>query len=197
MSTPVVLIEEDPSLAMPLAKAIESRRTIHLYKNISPPLAVIHKGIALAQQAPNHKSTAPWHFYLIGPETAEKIAHANAKLVTQKKGEQAGANKLARWLAMPGWLALTCQRSPDNPLREQEDYAACCCAAQNLQLFLWSQGIGMKWGTGAITRDQALFDLLGIDAKKEFLVGLFSYGYPAEIPDRKQKATNQMVTALP
>lgn len=197
MSTPAVSIEEDPALAMPLVEAIHSRRTTHLYKNITPPASVILKGIALAQHAPNHKLTQPWHFYLIGKETAEKIARANAKLVTEKKGEQAGANKLARWLAMPGWMVITCQRTPGNPLREQEDYAACCCAAQNLQLYLWSQGIGMKWGTGAITRDPALFELLGIDSEKEFVVGLFSYGYPAEIPDRKQKAMNKMVTELP
>ena len=197
MSTPVVSIEEDPALAMPLAEAIHSRRTTHLYKNITPPASVIQRGISLAQQAPNHKLTQPWHFYLIGKETAGKIAQANAKLVTEKKGEQAGANKLARWLAMPGWMAITCQRTPDNPLREQEDYAACCCAAQNLQLYLWSQGIGMKWGTGAITRDQALFDLLGIESEKEFVVGLFSYGYPAKTPDPPRKAGGGVVTELP
>lgn len=181
---------------MSLTEAMHTRRTIHLYKSISPPASVIRKGIALAQQAPNHKLTAPWHFYLIGPETAEKIAHENARLVTERKGEKAGANKLARWMAMPGWLALTCQRSPGNTYREQEDYAACCCAAQNLQLYLWSKGIGMKWGTGAITRDQALFDLLGIDSAKEFVVGLFSYGYPAETPDPPRKAGGEVVTEL-
>ena len=49
--------------------------------------------------------------------------------------------------AVGGLLTLLCGMAI-----ERENYAACCCAAQNLMLYLWRQGIGVKWTTGGITR---------------------------------------------
>jgi nitroreductase len=185
------------STAEEVANVIRSRRTIHLFKDTLPPESVLLEGIDLACWAPNHKLSEPWHFHLIGQETAKQIAHLNARLVMAAKGEKAGANKLERWLSMPGWLAVTCRRNPGDPHREQEDYAACCCAVQNLSLYLWSHGIGMKWGTGGVTRDPAFFDLLGVDPETAFTVGLFFYGYPLETPEMKRKPAEDIVTRLP
>ena len=35
----------------------------------------------------------------------------------------------------------------------KEDYAACCCAVQNLCLSLHSEGIGTKWTSGPVNFD--------------------------------------------
>lgn len=61
-----------------------------------------------------------------------------------------------RWHAMNGWLAVTCVKSAD-PVREREDYAACCCAIQNLYLLLWQRGIGLKWNTGRLVREPRFY----------------------------------------
>ena len=142
------------SLPSPEATAalLRGRRTIHDFQPEAPPRERILDAIELARWAPNHRMTQPWHFTLLGPETAAAIIDLNAEIVAAKKGADAGEAKRRRWSAVPGWLLVSCDRS-DDPLTAQEDYAATCCAIHNLSLALWSHGIGMKWTTGAVTRD--------------------------------------------
>lgn len=180
-----------------VATLIRERRTIHNFYPDVPAKEIILDAIDVACWAPNHRMTEPWRFYLIGPQSAQTVADINAELVAQKRGERAGNIKRERWSKMPGWLAITCQKS-DKPLREEEDYAATACAVQNLMLYLWSQGIGMKWGTGPVTRDARFYDLLGIDPDAEKVVGLFWYGYPSEIPQAcPRKPTRALVHECP
>ena len=164
-----------------LADLLRGRRTIHLFEKTPVSRSLILEAIDVARWAPNHKLTEPWRFYLVGPDTATKIAHLNSEIATKKRGEKIGQAKLKRWLSMPNWLVVTCSKSDDN-IREREDFAACCCAVQNMSIFLWNQGVGMKWASGSVTRDPRIFELLDIDPAREFIVGLFWYGYPAEIP---------------
>ncbi len=191
-------MRKDGHLAAPSATAalIRSRRTIYLFEPQLPPQATILKAIDLARWAPNHRLTEPWRFYLLGRATAEALAHLNAEIVAERRGEEAGRKKRERWLSMPGWLVVT-SHIADDPFVTQENYAACCCAIQNMHLYLWSEGIGMKWGTGKVTRHPRFFDLLGIDPEQEKLVGMFWYGYPAEIPDKQRKPVEEIVTVLP
>lgn len=180
----------------PLAELIRGRRTINLFQPEPPPLATLLQAIELARWAPNHKHTEPWTFHLIGPHTAEKIVDLNAQLVAQAKGAAAGEAKRTRWAAVPGWLAVTCECC-DDPLQAEEDYAACCCAIQNLTLHLWDAGIGVKWSTGAVTRDPAFYELLGIDRSERRVIGLLWYGYPASVPEQRRKPVDEIVVELP
>src|SRR5690606_248762 len=131
--------------------------------------------------APNHKLTQPWRFYLLGPETARRVAHLNAEIVGATKGPGVAQNKLERWLAVPGWVVVTCVRTAD-PVRYEEDRLACACAVHNASLYLWSEGIGTKWTTGDVTRDERFYELIGIDPSAESVVALLWYGYPALVP---------------
>jgi nitroreductase len=92
-------------------------------------------------------------------------------------------------------LVLTGARS-DDALLERENYAACCCAAQNLMLYLWGRGIGVKWTTGGVTREPRFYELLGIDPAKESVVGLFWYGVPRAIPAQKRRSVEEITTQL-
>lgn len=161
--------------------ALRARRTIHDFLPERPPREAVLAALDAARWAPNHRLTEPWRFYLLGAQTAERLSLLNAELVSRKSGEEAAAAKLRRWRAMPGWLAVTCVKSAD-AAREQEDYAACCCAVQNLLLALWATGIGSKWSTGKVIREPAFFDAIGADAAQEFCVGLVWYGYPQSVP---------------
>lgn len=174
--------DETRTAAQAVAAVIEGRRAVQLFDaEKKVPAALVRRAVDLARWAPNHKLTQPWRFYLLGPETARGIAHLNAALVRAKQGDGAAENKLARWLGIPGWLLVTHTRT-DDAFRSQEDYAACACAVQNLQLYLWSEGVGTKWTTGAVTRDARFFDLVGVDPAAESVVGLLWYGYPAALP---------------
>ena len=185
-------LQADTAHAAIIAAALRGRRTVHDFTPEIPPRALLLASIEHARWAPNHHRTEPWKFYLVGTRVGHEIAALNAELVRAKSGEAAAASKLRRWQHMPGWLVLTCAKNADAP-REREDYAACCCAAQNFALFLWGHGIGTKWGTGKVTRDPRFYALIGADPAAEFVVGLFWYGYPAAVPEQTRGPVAEIV----
>jgi nitroreductase len=183
-------------LADQVAALIRGRRSINAFRPEPPPREVLMEGLRLARWAPNHHLTEPWHFYLIGERTKRSIVELNAEIVTRAKGEAAGRAKRERWSTIPGWLAVTCDHSSDE-LQAWEDYAACACALQNLALYLWSRGIGMKWTSGPVIRDPSFYELLWIDPEIETVIGLIWYGYPDEAPASHRRDLDCSVVELP
>jgi nitroreductase len=179
-----------------LARTIRGRRTINDFLPEPAPREILLQAIELARWAPNHKLTEPWRFHLLGPQTAETLIQLNSRLVAAGKGEEVARKKTERWRAVPGWLAVSCRISADR-LRDQEDYAAVCCAIQNLMLFLWSQGIGTKWSTGDVIRHPDALSLLGLDPARDRIVGLIWYGRPAQVPQMKRQPVAEMTRLHP
>ena len=178
------------------AEVLRGRRTIELFLQTAVPQELVLEAIEAATWAPNHHVTEPWHFYSIGEETKERCLDLCRDLVTRKKGEKAASFKRESWSEKPGWLVVTCQRS-ENELLQQEDYASCCAAVQNLTLYLWKAGVGCKWTTGDITRDPRFFEIVGIDEAKAFVVGLIWYGYPKLTPNQSRKDVDEKLTTTP
>jgi len=176
-----------------IAERIRSRRTTNQFLKQPVSRQLVLDAIELARWAPNHHLTEPWHFYLLGE--AMKIASVELirTIVTEKKNADIGAHKAKTAAAVPGWLLVTCRTSEDE-LVQREDYASCCCAIQNLSLYLSEAGVASKWSTGPITRDPRFFDLLGIDSDEEFVVGLIWYGYPKVLPTQSRKDVVEIIT---
>jgi len=179
-----------------LEEVIRGRRTINLYLQTPVPGQLVREAIEAATWAPNHHVTEPWRFYRLGRDTVERCLDLCYDIVAAKKGTEAAAFKREQWSEKPGWLAVTCRHSGDE-LREREDYAACAAAIQNFMLYLWKAGVGSKWTTGDITRDERFFDILGIDPDEEFVVGLLWYGYPKITPEQKRRTLDDVLTELP
>ena len=169
-------------------KNILTRRTINNFESTLPSNweGALQKAIESAIHAPNHKRTEPWRFYLLGPQAIDKVCKLNADMVTSKKGVDAGEAKYQRWKDMPGWLVVTCRKSEDdmnNPTSlAREDYAACCCAVQNICLSLHAQGMGTKWTTGAVNHEEGFAEAVGFDYSKEYTVGTVWFGNPVGEP---------------
>lgn len=178
-----------------LAELIRSRRSINLFQPEPVGTAILLEAIELARWAPNHRLTQPWRFYLLGPETADAAARCAADFEAETKGARVGAARLQRLKAIPGNFVVTSRRS-DDELLDREDYAACCCAVQNLMLYLWRCGVGVKWTTGAITREQRFYDVLGIDSAAERIVGFFWYGRPQVVPQQARRDVAEIVVEL-
>jgi len=172
--------------AAAVAALIRARRTIHDFTARLPPRTLVLEALDAARWAPNHHRTEPWRFTLLGPQAIGRVIDLNTELVRTKSGDVAAERKRARWAAVPGWLIVTCVRS-DDPGREREDYAACCCAVQNFALALWAAGVGSKWSTGKVTRDPRFMAAIGADVEFEFCVGLVWYGYAAEVPAQSRR----------
>ena len=94
------------------------------------PDDVLHRAVEAATYAPNHKMTEPWLFRRLGTDAIEAIAATECRrsqtpMAAKKAKRWADIRKLAR-----GDVAIT----PGDELLTREDYAATCCAVQNLQL---------------------------------------------------------------
>ena len=187
--------ETSSAQAEDFASVLRGRRSIDLFTPDAVAVDRLLAAIEVARWAPNHRLTEPWRFYLLGSETKRAVVDLAVELEVAKKGERAGPVRRARLEAVPGMFALASARS-DDALVDREDYAACCCAAQNLMLYLWRQGIGVKWTTGGITRQQRFYELLRMDPIKESIVGLFWYGVPKVVPVQKRRPVEEIVTHL-
>lgn len=187
--------ETSSAQAEDFASVLRGRRSIDLFTSDAVAADKLLAAIEVARWAPNHRLTEPWRFYLLGSETKRAVVDLAVELEIAKKGERAGPVRRARLEAVPGMFVLASARSED-ALVDREDYAACCCAAQNLMLYLWGQGIGVKWTTGGITRQQRFYDLLRMDSARQSIVGLFWYGVPKVVPAQKRRPVEEIVTQL-
>ncbi len=174
-------------------EVLQGRRTIELFLHTRVPKALINEAIEIATWAPNHHVTQPWHFYHLGEQSIEQCLDLCRDIVTERKGAKAGEFKRERWSEKPGWLVVTCSKSPDE-LLQQEDYAACCAAVQNFMLYLWKAGVGCKWTTGPITRDPRFSEIIGFDSDEAFVVGLIWFGYPKLTPTQSRKSLSDVLT---
>jgi nitroreductase len=179
-------------------RLLTSRRTINEFEPVLPAdwEASLLKAVEAATYAPNHRRTEPWRFHLLGPKAIGRVCELNAELVAAKKGADAGAKKRERWLQIPGWLVVTCKHSDagkvvgmmDDPTGvAREDYAATCCAVQNLMLSLHAQGLGTKWTTGPVNFDGRFAAAAGLPSD-EYMVGTIWFGRAAKgaQPPRKR-----------
>lgn len=175
-----------------------SRRTINDFEPTLPEgwEKSVHRAIEAARHAPNHKRTEPWRFHLLGSKSVRRVCELNAELVAAKKGTEAGQKKLERWLAMPGWLVVTQVIDDDDEGNSsfdvpngllREDYAACCCAVQNLCLSLHWDGLGTKWTTGPVNFDPRFGDAVGNLPTNEKVVGTIWFGKASKTPSVPQK----------
>ena len=174
------------------------RRTINDFEPTLPPNWELYLNAAseAGMHAPNHRRTEPWRFYVLGEQSKTAICKLQQELVTSSKGVDAGQAKYDRWMAIPGWLVVTCRGSTsegaDNDMNNptsvsREDYAACCCAVQNVCLSLHSRGIGTKWTTGPVNFDEQFADVVGFKKDEEYVVGTVWFGTPQRIPSTPVK----------
>ncbi|MDX1561291.1 MAG: nitroreductase [Gammaproteobacteria bacterium] len=192
---PEEILSADDARVRTVADLIRNRRTTNLFEAEPVAQQAVIDAIDVARWAPNHRLTEPWRFYLLGPATTAKAIRCWADYEAELKGEAAGAARAKRLESIPGHFVVTSRRD-ENAVIDRENYAACCCAMQNLMLYLWQRGIGVKWTTGAITREQRLYDLLGIDAEQEEIVGYFWYGRPKAVAEQSRRDVDDIVVAL-
>jgi nitroreductase len=190
-----IIASADEPAVLAVAELIRGRRTINLFEPEPVGEQALLDAIELARWAPNHKLTEPWRFYLVGPEALVRVADCWAAFEAEAKGPAAGVARRKRLAGIPGHFVVTSARHADANI-DRENYAACCCAVQNLMLYLWQRRIGVKWTTGAITRQPRFYETLGIDAAAEVIVGYFWYGRAAVIAPQQRRGVGELVVRL-
>lgn len=177
---------------MDVLTAIRGRRTIHRFKPDPVPRPVLEEMLEAAVWVPNHKLTEPWRFYVASGQSKERLARLRGELKRRAaaakgspRADEIGEQAYRAMAEVPAVVVVTVARS-DQPEQAREDYAAVSCAIQNLMLAAWSHGVGVFWGTGPLTKAPAAYELLGIPAAGEDIVGVLFVGYPAEVPTTRR-----------
>ncbi|MGB8355268.1 MAG: nitroreductase [Chthoniobacteraceae bacterium] len=169
---------------MELLEAIYKRRTIKDFKSGPVTPEILELALTAGIWAQNHRLTQPWRFIILGPETHNALAELFGD----------GRKKI---LSKPLIVAVTSQLNSD-PQQQREDYAATCCAIQNIQLAAWGEGLGMQWSTSKVIRNSSVYELLKVNAAREEIVGLLFFGYPANIPTpAPRKPLTELTRHLP
>ena len=177
---------------MNLFDAIQTRRTIKEFTAQPVPDDLLMQALDAGRWAQNHRMTEPWRFLILGPQSRQAIAAINGDAVLEKARADAEtlakmrADAEAKILSKPRIVAVTCCLC-GNKAVEQEDYAAVACAIQNIQLTAWGLGLGMQWTTSGFATRPETYALLGVEPGQEMIVGLLYFGYPAAVPDAKQR----------
>jgi nitroreductase len=110
--------------------------------------------------------------------------------------EQLRAAGMAKFRAKPVVVIASYVLEGDEHRRE-EDFAATCCAIQNIQLAAWAEGVGVQWSSNALTQDPNTYTLVGIDPERERIIGFLYVGYPAEIPTRTRRSPHEVIRQVP
>ena len=185
---------------MDVKDAIISRRTIFKFKEEPVPNDIIEQIFSYGIWAPNHHITEPWRFTVIGEKTKLILAQRYREIKMEDTPDHVDAENLAKigqlayekFMSKPTIIAVSCVQNGDEQ-RQREDYAAACCAMQNVQLAAWDAGVGMQWSTGRITMEEQTYKLLGIDSSQEYIIGFFYTGYPAEIKEPKRQPAAEFI----
>jgi len=176
-----------------------TRRTIHDYKADPLPEGALERALEAATRAPNHKLTNPWRFTTMGPQTRTHITEIGVTEKRKSRGElteKAEATIRAKFSRPPELVAVS-QVLDADPHRRREDYAAVACAIQNIQISLWSEGIGSKWSSGGVTNADATYQALGIDPSVEEIVGFVWIGFAEIVPDPPRSPLSEVTRATP
>jgi nitroreductase len=190
---------------MKIFDTILHRRTIKDFEQKPVADEIIERALSAGLWAQNHHVTQPWRFTVLGPQTHQALAEIYGAIQAQslpgscseKQRQTAREKGIAKLLSKPR-LVTVGSTLVDDATQRREDYAAVCCAIQNIALAAWSDGLGMQWSTGKVIAQAETYELLGIDAAQQEIIGLLYFGFPAQIPvARTRKPLAEVARFLP
>jgi nitroreductase len=165
--------------------AIQRRRSIKRFTDRKVSREQIEELIAAAVQAPNHRLTQPWRFYVLGPDAREAYGTALGKRKARKAPDPDLAREMVEKVArehrdLPAMIAVAVAQAEDPEVRE-EDYGATYMAIENIALAAQASGLGTHVKTGAVMNDPEARAAVGADPG-ERIVATIHLGHPAEQP---------------
>jgi nitroreductase len=180
---------------MELLEVIQSRRSIHEYKEVLVEEKILEYFFSEASWAPNHRMKEPWNIRLYQEEG--KKSYVKAVLESYRRQgffdgyEQDKQTRLKDgikdFLFRIPHHALIYMEKDEDERKYEEDYAAVCAYIQNLQLLAWQEQVGVLWTTSPYLHDHQFAEDIGLNPSIYKLVSVLQIGYPKRIPDSKRR----------
>ena len=173
---------------MQLQDIIKNRRTHKLFDGTAISLDKITAWLEVAIHSPNHYRTEPWRFLVLPKDQLlsfwtrikELLPKILARIGADKVAEK--AVKLEKLFKTSGAVVFVLCRKDADADTEREDYAAVCCAIQNLMLLAESEKVGSFWSTGEVFSHALSAKLVGYNHEKYILAGTLFLGQPGGKP---------------
>src|SRR5215218_7146880 len=151
-------------------QAIETRQSMGRVKQDPVPRVFVRLILESAVHAPNHRLTEPWRFHVFTGRGRGELARARAetaRLQAEAEGEteEMAAGRVSRErkkaFRAPVVIAVICEAGRDE-VETLENYAACACAVQNMQLTAHALGLGAMWRTGPVAYHDRMRSFFGL-----------------------------------
>jgi nitroreductase len=182
---------------MDVIRAIETRQSIGRVKPDPVPKELIERILESAVHAPNHRLTEPWRFHVFTGKGRGELARARAEIARLQAEAEGESQELAvgrisrerkKAFRAPVVIAVICEAGRDE-IETLENYAACACAVQNMQLTAHSLGLAAMWRTGPVAYHEHMRRFFGLREVDTVVAHLY-VGYPDmdERPRRRKPA---------
>lgn len=184
-----------PATSVSVYEAIHGRRMNNEFSDVMPSREALQRMLDAAIWAPNHRLTNPWRFFVLekgGVKRAEVAQLAYDNVYQRSGNDENAAGSRQRVLDAPA-LIYAYSIPGDSAEMTQENYAAACCAVQNLLLAAVAEGLAGDWSTGNTTKHPGLAAVLGAESDWT-MVGALFIGQPAR-PSASLRTERDGVTA--
>ena len=184
-----------PQTGVSVYEAIHNRRMNNDFSDFVPDRDALQRMLDAAVWAPDHRLTNPWRFYILekdGEKRAEVAQLAYDNQFARTGNEENAEGSRQRVLEAPA-LVYVYSVPGDTEEMTQENYAAACCAVQNLLLAAVAEGLAGDWSTGNVNRHPQLAETLGAEPDWT-MVGALFIGQPSR-PSASVRTPTEDVTA--
>ena len=183
-----MIIESTSDTKLELLELILTRRSVGKVLPDPVPRELVEQLLAAAVEAPNHKLTLPWRFWVLagGARDAlgELMAAAVAKGLTDPEsdvGRVQIAAARSKALRAPVLVVVGVMHETEDPAVRWENVLAGAAAIENLLLAAHALGLGAMWRTGVFAYDPEVKAHFGL-ARDDDLIGFVYVGRPAIEP---------------
>jgi nitroreductase len=182
---------------MSVLDTIRTRRSIKKFTDRAITKDEIEQMLGAVCQAPNHRMTEPWRFYVLGPEARAGYGRAlgmrKAKRVEDPEAAQAVIDKVERvHRDLPGMLIVAITQD-ENPEIREEDYAAAWMGIQNLSLVAHDLGLGTHLKSGAVMDDPNARGAVGLP-DDERIIACIEVGEAEDVPEGRARCASSDFT---
>jgi nitroreductase len=182
-----------------VTEAIQTRRSVGRVTQDAVPDETVERILASAVHAPNHKLTEPWEFHVFSGRGRGELAKARAELARIQAEEEGDDEEM-----IPGRVSRERKKAFRAPvviaviskagrgeIETLENYAACCCAVQNMQLAAHGMGLASIWRTGPVAYHSYMRGFFGLE-DGDHVVSYLYIGHPdLELRPRRREPVAQ------
>ena len=183
-----------PATNVTVYEALYQRRMAWRFKDQAVPEETLSRLLDAAVWAPNHRLTEPWRFFVLGKDSAvrQEAARLAYEFAMERNDNAARADRARDTVLDPPYVVYVyCAPGPNEDVT-RENYAAVCCAVQNMALAGVAEGLTVTWETGGVTRHPQLKESLGAE-EDWIMTAMLSIGFPDEALEVSRAPASQFV----